>query len=49
MRTEDIQCLFVTPSADLIYLMGYHGHPSERPLVLAVSQDGEPTLLVSRL
>ncbi len=49
MRTEDIQCLFVTPSADLIYLMGYHGHPSERPLVLAVSQDGEPTLVVSRL
>lgn len=49
LRAFDVQYLFVTPSADLRYLIGYGAHPSERPTLLVVSATGSRVILVPEL
>ncbi len=49
MRQQDIEFLFVTPSSDLIYLLGYPAHASERLTLLGIPADGEPFVVVPEL
>lgn len=54
MERQGVDFLFVTPSSDLTYLLGYPAHASERMTLLCVPRDGEPfvvapTLEASRL
>lgn len=49
MQTGGIDCLMVGVGADLEYLAGYRGMPSERLTMLVIPIDDEPTLLVPRL
>jgi Xaa-Pro aminopeptidase len=49
LQSNGLDLLFVTPSADMRYLFGYAGHPSERPTVLSVPAAGRSRLLVPRL
>jgi len=49
MRERGIDALFVGPSADLRYLVGYHALPLERLTLLTVPADGAPVLLVPEL
>lgn len=54
MARQNVDFLFVTPSSDLTYLLGYPAHASERLTLLCVPRDGEPfvvapTLEASRL
>ncbi|GAC1444580.1 MAG: aminopeptidase P family protein [Chloroflexota bacterium] len=46
---ERLDTVFIAPSADLAYLTGYGGRPSERPTLLAVGGDEVPLLLVPML
>lgn len=41
--------LLVSPSADLVYLIGYAGHASERPTMLAIPAQGRALLLMPEL
>lgn len=45
----NVDMLFVTPSADLDYLAGYGGHPSERPTVFVVAPDRAPVIVLPEL
>lgn len=54
MARQGVDFLFVTPSSDLTYLLGYPAHASERMTLLCVPREGEPfvvapTLEASRL
>lgn len=49
LADRKIDGLLVTPSADLMYLIGYGGHPSERPTILAVTPDRGPVLVLPEL
>lgn len=54
MSDQGVDFLFVTPSSDLTYLLGYPAHASERMTLLCVPRQGEPfvvapTLEASRL
>jgi D-alanyl-D-alanine dipeptidase len=54
MAKQGVDFLFVTPSSDLTYLLGYPAHASERMTLLCVPREGEPfvvapTLEASRL
>ena len=49
MREAGIDLLLATPSADLVHLIGYGGHASERPTFLAVPADGRPLIVLPRL
>ena len=49
MERQGIDYLFVTPSSDLIYMLGYPAHSSERLTLLGVPQDGEPFVVVPTL
>jgi Xaa-Pro aminopeptidase len=49
MARQDVDYLFVTPSSDLIYMLGYPAHSSERLTLLGVPQDGEPFVVVPTL
>jgi D-alanyl-D-alanine dipeptidase len=48
-EAEGLAALLVTPSADLIYLMGYDPPPLERLTCLVVRSGGDPVLLVPEL
>lgn len=41
--------LIAAPSADLVYLLGYGAHASERPALLAIDPSGTATMLVPEL
>jgi D-alanyl-D-alanine dipeptidase len=47
LEEEELDLLLVSPSADLRYLTGHRGHPSERPTLLAVQPDRAPLILVA--
>jgi len=49
MARQDVEFLFVTPSSDLTYLLGYPAHASERLTLLCVPRDGEPFIVVPTL
>ena len=49
LSAHNIDGLLVTPSADLLYLIGYGGHPSERPTVLAVTPGHTPVMVLPEL
>lgn len=49
MDRQGVDFLFVTPSSDLIYLLGYPAHSSERLTLLGVPRDGEPFMVVPTL
>lgn len=49
LRDTDTAALFVGPSADLWWLVGYHALPLERLTLLVVPAEGEPTLVVPEL
>ncbi len=49
LRAHDLDALFVGPSADLRYLVGYDALALERLTLLVVPADGEATLIVPEL
>ena len=49
MTKRDVDFLFVTPSSDLIYLLGYPAHASERLTLLGIPGDGEPFIVAPQL
>ena len=49
MANRDVDFLFVTPSSDLIYLLGYAAHASERLTLLGIPSDGEPFIVAPQL
>lgn len=49
MERQGIDLLVVGPSDDLIYLIGYPGHESERMSVLVLPREGTPHYVVPRL
>jgi Xaa-Pro aminopeptidase len=49
MARQEIDYLFVTPSSDLTYLLGYPAHASERMTLLCVPREGEPFVVAPTL
>lgn len=49
MTSRSVDFLFVTPSSDLIYLLGYAAHASERLTLLGIPRDGEPFIVAPQL
>ena len=49
MESQGIDHLFVTPSSDLTYLIGYPAHSSERLTLLCVPREGEPFVVAPTL
>lgn len=49
MERQGVDFLFVAPSSDLIYLLGYPAHTSERLTLMGVPRDGEPFVVVPTL
>ncbi len=49
MANRDVDYLFVTPSSDLIYLLGYAAHASERLTLLGIPRDGAPFIVAPQL
>jgi Xaa-Pro aminopeptidase len=49
MARQGVDLLVVGASADLLYLIGYEGHESERMSVLALPRDGAPHYVVPGL
>ena len=49
LRARGVDALFVGPSADLRYLVGYHALPLERLTLLVVPAEGDPELVVPEL
>ena len=46
MKRQGIDILLVGPSADLVYMIGYDAHLSERLNLLIIRQEGTPDLVV---
>ena len=49
MKRQGIDILLVGPSSDLVYLIGYDAHLSERMNLLIIRQTGKPDLVVPML
>lgn len=49
MERQGVEHLFVTPSSDLTYLLGYPAHASERLTLLCVPREGEPFVVAPTL
>jgi Xaa-Pro aminopeptidase len=49
MERQGVDFLFITPSSDLLYLLGYPAHASERLTLLGIPRDGEAFVVVPRL
>jgi D-alanyl-D-alanine dipeptidase len=49
MERQGVEFLFVTPSSDLIYLLGYPAHSSERMTLLGIPRDGRPFVVAPTL
>ena len=46
MRAEQIDALCISAPSDLLYLIGYHFHPTERMTVLFIPPEGQPTIIM---
>lgn len=46
MSEADVDLLMVGPSSDLLYLIGYAGHTSERLTLLVLPREGDPAVVV---
>lgn len=44
-----VDLLVVTPSADMLYLIGYSARPSERPTLLVAGRDRPPIVIIPEL
>lgn len=49
MERQEVDFLFVTPSSDMTYMLGYPAHSSERLTLLGIPRDGEPFVVVPTL
>ena len=49
MARQDVDFLFITPSSDMTYMLGYPAHESERLTLLGVPREGEPFVVVPTL
>lgn len=49
MARQGVDYLFVTPSSDLVYMLGYPAHSSERLTLLGVPSQGRPFVVAPRL
>lgn len=49
MRKQGIDLLFVSPSSDLVYLIGHHTHVSERLTLFVLPAGGSPLMVVPEL
>jgi Xaa-Pro aminopeptidase len=49
MARQGLDWLVVAPSSDLLYLLGYPAHPSERFMALALPREGEALAVVPAL
>ena len=49
MARQGVDFLFVTPSADLVYMLGYPAHSSERLTLLGIPRVGRPFVVAPRL
>jgi D-alanyl-D-alanine dipeptidase len=49
MERQGVDFLFVTPSSDLTYMIGYPAHSSERLTLLGIPRDGEPFIVAPTL
>ena len=46
MRDLKLSALLISAPSDLLYLIGYHFHPSERMTVLAIQPEGQPAIVM---
>lgn len=46
MRAQQIDALFISAPSDLLYLIGYNFHPSERMTMLFVPPEGQPSIIM---
>ena len=46
MRAQQIDALFISAPSDLLYLIGYHFHPTERMTVLFIPPEGQPAIIM---
>ena len=44
MRAQGLDYLLVAPSSDMLYLVGYAGHITERLTVFVLPAEGEPKI-----
>lgn len=49
MARQDVDFLFITPSSDMTYMLGYPAHTSERLTLLGIPREGEPFVVVPTL
>lgn len=49
MESHEVDAMIVSPSSDLVYLLGYPAHTSERLTALLLPQSGRPALILPRL
>ncbi len=49
MERQGVDFLFVTPSSDMIYTLGYPAHSSERLTLLGIPRDGGPFVVAPKL
>ena len=49
LQRQGVDFLFVTPSADLTYMLGYPAHASERLTLLAIPRQGKPAVVAPKL
>ena len=49
MRRQGIDLLFVSPSSDLVYLIGHHTYSSERLTLFMLPASGDPAMVVPAL
>ena len=48
MRERKLEALLISSPSDLLYLIGYHFHPSERLTLLVVPQEEKPSIIIPR-
>ncbi|MCA1552752.1 MAG: Xaa-Pro peptidase family protein [Chloroflexi bacterium] len=46
MRAQQIDALFISAPSDLLYLIGYHFHPTERMTMLFIPPEGQPSIIM---
>ncbi len=46
MRAQQVDALLISAPSDLLYLIGYHFHPSERMTVLFIPPEGQPSIVM---
>src|SRR5262249_51811153 len=46
MRAHQVDALFISAPSDLLYLIGYNFHPSERMTMLLIPPEGQPSIVM---